>query len=158
MDEEVYESLSSEIASHLARIREEGERFEDLMEDKSLDTLPKDWRHTENVANRLHNLYTGLEHIFVRIAKTIDDGVPAGGSWHQELLREMAQGTSQRPPVIDDELRRKLLQFLRFRHFYRSGYGVDTKWEAMTDLVQGFDVVLTDSVEAIERFLKKVEP
>lgn len=63
-----------------------------------------------------------------------------------------------RPPVIDAELHSKLMPYLRFRHFLRQGYGVDTEWEKMTDLIDNFDDVLAAAIEAVEGFLARIRP
>ena len=66
------------ITAHLEKIETEHDRFGELMDGRDLREGPFDWRHTENVANRLHNFYMGVEHIFERIAKSCDGGVPGG--------------------------------------------------------------------------------
>jgi hypothetical protein len=37
----------------------------------------------------LHDFYTGAERIFAKIAPELNSGVPAGLSWHHELLDNM---------------------------------------------------------------------
>lgn len=75
----------------------------------------------------------------------------------RERFRELMPHDN-RPPVIDDELRTKLLGFLQFRHFYREGYLVDVEWDEMTGLVEDFEDVLGDVVDAVEQFMEGLEP
>ncbi len=41
------------------------------------------------LALHLHSFYTGAERIFYNIARDIDDKLPTGSNWHQELLRQI---------------------------------------------------------------------
>ena len=72
------QQLIDAITTHLEKIETEYERFLELMNGLDPQEGPFDWKHTENVANRLHNFYMGVEHIFERIAKSCDGGVPGG--------------------------------------------------------------------------------
>lgn len=125
IDEETHTKVANEIESHLDKIRVQRDRFEELMEGLAPDDGPFDWRHTENVANRLESFYNGVERIFERIAKEVDGGAPRGDRWHKSLLRQMKESKADRPPVIDNEQYGVLLKYLNFRHFYRQGYSVD---------------------------------
>lgn len=113
------QQLIDAITTHLEKIETEDDRFGELMDGRDLREGPFDWRHTENVANRRHNFYMGVEHIFERIAKSFDGGVPGGEKWHKALLKQMTRSMEDRPAVIDDELRSKLMRYLKFRHFAR---------------------------------------
>lgn len=158
MDRPTYEKLERIVDNHLEKLRGEQERFRELMEGREPDDGPVDWQHEEAVANRLHNLYMGAEHIFKRIAKSIDGELPTGEQWHKDLLTQMSSPHEDRPPVIDDELRTKLLGFLQFRHFYREGYLVDIEWDEMTGLIDDFEDVLREVVDAVEQFMERSEP
>ena len=72
----------------------------------------------------LHDFYTGVERVFVRLAEEINGGVPRGEQWHRQLLHDMAIAIPDvRPAVISSELERDLGEFLRFRHVFRNVYG-----------------------------------
>ena len=158
IDEREFQKLEQTIDGHLEKLRRERKRFRELMEDFDPVEGPADWRHTENLANRLHDLYMGAEHIFERIAKVVDESTPDGDDWHKELLLQMSRSRETRPAVIDAELRTALVRYLRFRHFFRQGYGIDTEWDKMTELVADYEDVSSDLLEAVEEFLEDIRP
>jgi hypothetical protein len=72
----------------------------------------------------IHDFYTGIEHILVRIADELNGGVPNGHRWHQELLNDMAIAIAGvRPAVISEQAVAALTSYLRFRHLFRNIYG-----------------------------------
>jgi len=91
----------------------------------SLDaaTSSGDDRYIDAVALNLHAFYSGLEHLFEQIARRIDESMPSGASWHQDLLIQMASPMSDvRPPVISGDLRDRLDRYRGFRHVVRNVY------------------------------------
>lgn len=94
----------------------------------------------------LHSFYTGIESIFKRIALEIDDSFPSGEFSHSNLLRQMTQSADRRPAVISEELRRRLRDYLDFRHVFRHAYTFELKWRKMSDLVLHCEETL-DSLE-----------
>ncbi len=55
--------------------------------------------YLDGVALNLHGFYSGLERIFERIATSIDNVVPSGANWHQELLEQISiEVIDIRPP------------------------------------------------------------
>jgi len=76
------------------------------------------------VAYRLHSLYSAFENIFRNIATTFENHLDPS-SWHRQLLGRMRLDLSPvRPAVIDEEAFEKLDELLRFRHLFRTGYGL----------------------------------
>jgi len=76
------------------------------------------------VAYRLHSLYSAFENIFRNIATSFENHLDPS-SWHRDLLKRMRLDLSPiRPAVIDDEAYEKLDEMLRFRHLFRTGYGL----------------------------------
>jgi hypothetical protein len=77
------------------------------------------------VAYRLHSLFTAFENIFSNIAKAFENQV-SKESWHREVLQRMRLDlTPLRPAVIDAEAYVKLDELRRFRHVFRTAYGMD---------------------------------
>jgi len=77
------------------------------------------------VAYRLHSLYTALENIFRNIASAFENNLDVS-SWHRDLLQRMRLDlTPIRPAVIDAEAYEKLDEMRRFRHVFRTLYGVE---------------------------------
>lgn len=74
----------------------------------------------------LHGYYTALEALLERVARTVDEEVPAGPAWHAELLTQMSlEIPSLRPPVIPDHAVTDLHELRKFRHFFRNAYVLD---------------------------------
>jgi hypothetical protein len=85
----------------------------------------------------LHDFYTGAERIFAKIAPELNGGVPAGLSWHHELLGNMTlELPGIRPAVIRRETARALEEFLRFRHLFRNVYGFELEWPRLRALAR----------------------
>ncbi len=74
------------------------------------------------VGFRLHNLYNAFENIFKSIATTLDGD--RGGDNAQLLQRMRLDLSPVRPAVLDDETYDRLDELRRFRHVYRSAYGL----------------------------------
>lgn len=77
------------------------------------------------IAYRLHSLYTAFENIFRNIAASFENHLEQD-SWHRQLLKRMQLDlTPLRPAVIDAEAYDRLDELLRFRHVFRTMYGLD---------------------------------
>ncbi len=77
------------------------------------------------VAYRLHSLYTAFENIFRNIAASFENHLNQAG-WHRQLLQRMRLDlTPLRPVVIDAEAYERLDEMLRFRHVFRTMYGLN---------------------------------
>lgn len=76
-------------------------------------------------AYRLHGLYTAFENIFRNIATAFENHLDPA-SWHRQLLQRMRLDlTPLRPAVIDAEAYERLDEMLRFRHVFRTMYGLE---------------------------------
>ncbi|MFL5444261.1 MAG: hypothetical protein ACJ78W_07070, partial [Myxococcales bacterium] len=52
----------------------------------------------------LHNYYTGVESVFVRVTKIFGGASSDTGKWHRQLLEDMSlELPTIRPPVITPE-------------------------------------------------------
>lgn len=77
------------------------------------------------IAYRLHSLYTAFENIFRNISASFENHLEQA-SWHRQLLQRMRLDLSPlRPAVIDAEAYERLDEMLRFRHVFRTMYGLD---------------------------------
>ena len=43
----------------------------------------------DSVALNIHSFYSGLERVFEKISSVVDDALPQGINWHQELLKRV---------------------------------------------------------------------
>lgn len=75
------------------------------------------------LAVNLHGYYTALETLLERIARLLDESLPAGPTWHVELVRQMTLELPKvRPAVLPSELAADLHELRKFRHFFRNAY------------------------------------
>lgn len=82
-----------------------------------------DLDYLDGVALNLHGFYMGVEEIFSRIARDLDESLPDGAQWHLTLLSQMTWPVSEiRPPVISQETRLCLDEYRGFRHVVRNIY------------------------------------
>lgn len=105
------------------------------------------------LASVLHSFYNGIENIFLRIAKQIDDEVPSGERWHQDLLQQMAKRSLARKAVLSARLKNHLADYLGFRHFFRHSYSFFLEWEEMEKLVTPLADVWQQVKKEINRFV-----
>jgi hypothetical protein len=105
----------------------------------------------------LHAFYGGIENIFKRVAVVIDESVPSGDSWHRDLLDQVFRATENRPAVLSEALRLRLVEYLGFRHVFRGSLLINLYWERMRPLVSGFRSVLADFETQVEEFLRAGE-
>ena len=127
--------LAASIRSEIDRLIAVVAEAELALRDFSDSTPPM--RELRGIGDIVHDFYTGMERIFVKIAPELNGGVPAGSAWHRELLESMALDLPTiRPPVIGRETVRILGEYLRFRHLFRNVYGFELEWERLQPLLK----------------------
>ena len=83
----------------------------------------------ESMAKKLADVYNGIENIFKRVAREVDMHLPAGESWHKDLLSQMTEQRPERPPVISEKTFPRLEDLLKFRHAFNNIYGEELVYE-----------------------------
>ena len=132
-DGEIYEMnrkrLTQRINDELGKINDTLERITRGLE--KIEVVPIDVREfIENtIATDLADIYRGIENIFLRIAREVDMHVPTGSRWHKNLLAQMAEQRSERPPVISEQTFLQLGDLLDFRHKVNNIYGEELVYE-----------------------------
>ena len=105
----------------------------------------------------LHSFYNGLENIFSRIARKIDENMPQGDEWHKELLELMARQTEKRKNIVlSDTTCEDLKEYLGFRHFSRHAYAFDLDWDLMMELVLRLDEIKEKVFNEIRSFMQQL--
>lgn len=140
------------------QIRSEIQQIEDLFVEFSqlLDkagTGEPDVVEKAALASVLHSFYTGLEGIFLTVAKRVDAHVPGGDRWHRDLLDQIATATDSRGVLISEDTKETLREYLAFRHFFRQAYSYVLRWEEMRDLVERLVSTWKQARAEIEVFL-----
>jgi hypothetical protein len=93
--------------------------------------------NVDAAALNLHGFYAGLERIFLIVGERIDQSVPSGASWHQELLLQMAvELPDTRPAVISEDLVDALDRYRGFRHVVRNVYAYVLDARRVGELVE----------------------
>lgn len=94
-------------------------------------------RELRGTADIVHDVYTGIERIFEKVAPELNGGVPAGPAWHRELLENMTlELPGLRPQVISRQTASELEELLRFRHRFRNMYGFELEWPKLRPLLE----------------------
>ena len=146
-EETLLRRLAAEIESELASLAQ-------LEHELAAAPNPADNYALRARGSILHDFYTGVERIFVRIARELNGGVPQAPQWHQELIKNMTLAIPEvRPAVIDADLARKLNEHLRFRHVFRNVYGSVLDPARMQSLEEQMPATLAAFREQIETFL-----
>lgn len=115
----------------------------------------------DGVALNLHSFYTGIEHIFEDIARTLEKSLPSGADWHVDLLTQMAgEIDGVRPAVISGDTRACLDEYRGLRHVVRNVYAFNLRsarlhelTERLTDCFNGTQKELL----ALAEFLESVD-
>ena len=141
-----------------AFIRKEIKRLDKLM--KEAEGTPFSASHPRHIGSLLHDFYTGIERVFEKIAINLDGGIPGGESWHRDLLDSMSlELEGIRPPLIGENMHRRLGEYLRFRHLFRSLYGFELDKKRMRTLYEDMEHVYRDFKKQesdFEDFLNKL--
>jgi hypothetical protein len=114
--------------------------------------------YLDGVALNPHGFYSGLEHIFERIASSVDESIPSGSNWHQELIRQMnIEVSGVRPAVISTELRIALEEYRGFRHIVRNVYTYQVNPEKLERLILTLRETLSRAERELLAFAKFLE-
>jgi hypothetical protein len=108
------------------------------------------------IAVALHNYYGAAESLLARIARVLDNDLPAGSEWHRELLDRMGRELPDvRPAVLSVASLKLLRRLLGFRHFFRHAYAVQLMEHALA--VGAAHEAFAQDVAAFLEHLHKVE-
>ncbi len=120
----------------LTRLRAELERDLSALQARAgeVDDLLARWKHEAGLgrpeiivmAVNLHGWYTGLETALERVARFLDQSLPAGSSWQVDLVEQMQLDVpGVRPAALPAGVRPELDELRKFRHFFRNAYVLD---------------------------------
>jgi hypothetical protein len=115
---------------------------------------PPDVVTLHGMGGLLHDFYTGIEKVFSLVAPELNGGLPAGESWHRELLHTMTLDLPGiRPPLLSRTTEEGLVEYLKFRHLYRNLYGFKLRWRRVRELAAGTSPLWTTLRSELEGFL-----
>lgn len=117
-----------------------------------------DGDYLDGVALNLHGFYAGVERIFEDIARNMEQVIPEGPNWHQDLLLQMsAEMPSIRPPVITQQTRYCLDEYRGFRHVVRNVYTFNLRPPRLLELTSGLRSCYDSVANDLRRFAEFLE-
>lgn len=145
-----YLALSARIGKELHELDRVVTRCLDIWHQSEVSN---DDRYLDGVALNLHSFYTGLERILELVIAEVDQTLPTGAAWHQELLRQAATPIPQlRPALITDATRDTLDRYRGFRHVVRNIYAFEIDREQMAPLLRDLRQVFASARADLSRF------
>jgi len=105
----------------------------------------------------LQSFYQGVESVFQTVAKRIDQRMPTGADWHRQLVNQMAESSTTRPPLISANTVERLEPYLGFRHLARHTYPFSLEWNRMCQLVQELASVSEQFSSDVREFIEHPE-
>ena len=109
------------------------------------------------IASVLHSFYNGVEKIFEIITKKLDKFIIKSGRTHQELLNNVCIASDSRPAVINNDTYLILIDYLKFRHFFRHSYSFHLQWDKMDSLAINLFDTWKSVKEQLLEFIKFLE-
>jgi hypothetical protein len=92
------------------------------------------------------------------IANELDESIPEGASWHQELVKQMTiKIKNVRPALISKEIEGKLDEYRGFRYIVRNVYTYNFSSDKIGRLVNKLDDVNNQFVKEIRKFNEFLE-
>ena len=105
-------------------------------------------------AQVLHSFYNGVESIIVLLFKYKNEKLPNDTKWHKTLF-EMAFGNNlQNIKIFNEAIKKKLEQYLLFRHFIRHSYSSELDWNEMGPLIKEIEDMWKIIKNDFEVFIK----
>ncbi len=145
-----YLALKTRLEDEMLAFEENVNTLITLMEQSK--TVPEGFV-TPTLASYIVDVYTGCEKMSERVAVTLDENLPKGENWHEQLLRQMAEtGGDNRPPLWQGSLLLELDEYRKFRHLVRHSYNVKLKHDKVMILAQKILISSEKVKEAIQQF------
>lgn len=147
-----YNSLAGRLEQTLIDLKRVTARVEAQMK-KALST--DDDAYLDAAALNLHGFYAGVERAFEDIAQTIEQSLPSGSRWHQNLLLQMgAEIPGKRPSVISHQTRDCLDEYSQFRHIVRNVYTFNLRGSRLKELAEGVGDCFTAVSADLSHFIQ----
>ncbi|MEO0535125.1 MAG: nucleotidyltransferase domain-containing protein [Cyanobacteria bacterium P01_A01_bin.123] len=104
-------------------------------------------------AGYIEDFYSGCERLAERVVVMLDEGLPDGRNWHEQLLKQVAEpGKQGRPTLWENSLLVELEVYRRFRHRARHLYNLDLDGQRVLELAQQVPSVFKEIKLAVTAF------
>ncbi len=156
VEEEIYEmnrkKLTQRINDECTKIESTVQGIQKALED--IEVLPDAAREyiEESIANRLADVYSGIERIFERIANEVDGHLQRGSRWHKNLLEQMIRQRPERQPVISQDTFLLLEALLEYRHKVDNIYAVELIYEITVEHAKNVEKLFQSFSDDLNRF------
>ena len=149
-----FKKVIADIEFEIERIEKLIDKYQPLI--NKIKEIEPDFIELGSLAMLLHSFYNGIENIFNRIAKKIDESIPSKEFWHKKLLEQMSKVSKNRKSIVlSNDAYENLQEYLGFRHFSRHAYAFDLDWKLMKNLIFRLKEVKTIALNDIRKFIKK---
>ena len=150
MSNNKYLALKTRLEDEMLAFEENINTLKSLMEQSN--NVPEGFV-TPTLASYIVDVYTGCEKMSERVAVALDESLPKGENWHEQLLRQMADiGGYNPPPLWQGSLLLELDEYRKFRHLVRHNYQVKLKAYQVLILAQKIIISSEKVKEAITTF------
>jgi len=106
-----------------------------------------------SVALLLTEIYLGAENLMRQIAKRLDESIPTGGAWHQQLLAQFSVEVPElRPALFGTQTTAALDEFRRFRHVTHHAYTIQLDAPQISKLLRQANPLLELMIADAETF------
>ena len=144
-------------------VLDEAKAIEEILQrlDKAKDNFDpqkEDEIITAALGTYLMNFYNGVENIIKRISKEYYGALPAGASWHKELLILSYEPPEGKVALFNQAMVERIVPYRNFRHRFVSGYGFQLKGPKMVYLINNIEGLWVDIKRELEEFLGKICP
>jgi len=134
LDNKIKEKIDYEI-SKINKLLSEGKPLIDLCKkNKELDFIYK-----SAAGSFLHSFYNGIESIILLILKSMPENIPNDTQWHKKLLDRAFEATEERPALFNNENKKQLEDYMRFRHLFRHTYEYELDPIKLIYLINGVE-------------------
>ncbi len=146
----MYLALKIRLEDELIAIEQTIDTLNTLLE--QADTIPE-IALIPAAAGYTEDFYSGCERLAQRVAVALDNGLPEGRNWHEQLLQQMAQPSRhERPPLWPESLREDLDTYRSFRHRVRHLYSINLEPQRVLALAQQVPATFEQIQQAVEAF------
>jgi hypothetical protein len=148
--------LQTEIAVDISALKERERETGDLV--RRWDAAGSIGRpEVALLAVNLHAWYTAFESLLERVARLLDQTVPTGSSWHNDLMEQMRIDVpGLRRALVPSETVAPLYELRKFHHFFRNAYTLDLDLAKVRARARDLEAAAPSVIEALDRFAEEL--
>ena len=137
-------TLHEKVKAELANIEEVISALSSIDTSRTITKI-----ETAGIAAYLHSFYNGIENILKQIFINYSWEIPQSESWHKDLLSE-----ALKHKVVSESLKKKMIKFLGFRHFFIHNYGFKLDISELNVLLEDLPFVIKKFKSDIKKWIE----